>query len=88
MVVRHTASAAGELEAGEPRPVVRGEAIGADLSSGLHYTRMYDLSPDGRRFLPDVPRGRSRGSAPSRAGPKAQRLETAARAEGQVDNTP
>jgi len=45
-------TAAGEFEAGGPRLVVRGEAIGADLSSGLAtYNRMYDLSPDGRRFL-------------------------------------
>jgi hypothetical protein len=42
----------GEFEAGGPRLLVRGEAIGADLSSGLmYYNRMYDLAPDGRRFL-------------------------------------
>jgi hypothetical protein len=42
----------GEFEAGGPRLVVRGEAIGADLSSGLiYYNRMYDLAPEGRRFL-------------------------------------
>ena len=45
-------TSASEFEAAGPRLVVRGEAIGADLSSGLvYYNRMYDLPPDSRRFL-------------------------------------
>jgi Tol biopolymer transport system component len=42
----------GGFEAGAPRLLLRGETIGADLSTGaIYYNRMYDLSGDGRRFL-------------------------------------
>jgi eukaryotic-like serine/threonine-protein kinase len=40
------------FEAGPPRLLLRGEAIGADLEGGLiFYSRMYDLASDGRHFL-------------------------------------
>jgi Tol biopolymer transport system component len=45
-------TADGSFEAGAPRLLVRGDAIGADLESGsIFYSRMLDLSNDGRSFL-------------------------------------
>jgi len=44
-------TAGGDFEAGAPQLVLNGDALGADLTSGaIYYSRMYDLSSDGRTF--------------------------------------
>ena len=65
----------------DPEQFKRGDHI--PVMDGRYVFKMASAARPGEKAsgcVSDVPRGRSRGPARSRAGPKAQLLETAARA--------